>query len=99
MGFDYYLDGPIHKSDMLAPHLAKEHESLPVQFLRSAVYAGVQQPISGVVQLADKISGSHMLPKVQFIDSCEQADFGTASWHTQQFGAMLGVLALKALSR
>jgi hypothetical protein len=100
MGFDYYLDGPIHKSDMVAPHLANEHESLPIQFLRSAVYAGVQEPISGVVQLADKVSGSHFLPHVQFIDPCERADFGSASWHTQQFGAMLGVTAgLLALNK
>lgn len=93
MGHDYYIDGPIHQSDLLKPRIPQKEEPLPLQFFRSAVYAGVQAPISGVVQLADKVVGSNILPKVQFIDPCRKAEFGTLSWHTQQFGAMVGVSA------
>ncbi len=90
MGFDYYIDGPLQHSDLLRPHNAK-NDSLPIEFARAAVYAGAQEPINGVVQLVDKVAGTHFLPKLQFIDPCEKAEFGSAKWHTQQFGGMLGV--------
>src|ERR1700679_123119 len=100
MGFDFYIDGPIHHSDLLSPHAAKPESSLPMQFVRAAAYAGVQAPISGVVQMVDHVAGTKLLPKVQFIDPCDQAEFGTASWHVQQFGAMVGVTAgLLALNK
>ncbi len=90
MNFDYYINEPLQHSDLLKPHNAK-NDSLPVEFVRAAVYAGTQAPINGVVQLVDKVSGSNILPHIQFIDPCQKAEFGSLHWHTQQFGSMLGV--------
>lgn len=100
MGYDFYIDTPIHKSELLHPHINKNNDSLPVEFLRSAAYTGAQEPVSGVVQMVDKTIGTNMLPSVQFIAPCDKAQFGTLRWHTQQFGAMLGVTGdLLALSK
>lgn len=99
MDYDYYIDG-LHKSDLLRPHVHHDNEALTTQFFRSAAYAGLQQPVSGVVQMFDHVSGTNVLPKVQFINPCERAEFGTVSWHVQQFGAMAGVtMGLLALNK
>ena len=93
MDYDFYIDTPIHKSALLDAHIGKKEESLPVDFLRSAAYAGVQEPVNGVVQLIDKTAGTNILPKIQVIDHCEKADYGSVRWHVQQFGSMAGVSA------
>lgn len=86
-----------HEGDLLHPKL---HEALSIEFCRSAIHAGVQTPVNGVVQLADKVAGSDVLPKVQFIDPCEPAEFLTGRWHVQQIGAMFGTASnMLALSK
>jgi hypothetical protein len=59
-------------------------------FVRSAIHAGVQTPLNGVVQIVDKATGTDWLPKVQFIDPPEKVEFFSSRSHAQQFGAMVG---------
>lgn len=47
----------------------QENESSAATFVRSFVYAGLQNPINGAAQLLDKSTGSNTLPNLQFIDA------------------------------
>src|SRR5437868_12919198 len=38
-------------------------------FLRSTLYSGLQVPVTGDAQLVDKVTGSNILPKMQFIEA------------------------------
>ena len=80
----------IDTKDLLHPNLP---EPLSIEFVRSAIHAGAQAPINGVVQLADKLTGCNFLPSVQFIDQCQKAEFLSTRWHTQQFGILFGTAA------
>jgi hypothetical protein len=73
--------------DLLHPKL---YEPESIEFCRSAIHAGVQTPVNGVVQLVDRAAGTDILPNVQFINPCEPAEFLTERWHVQQVGAMFG---------
>src|ERR1700728_2735046 len=85
------------------PHqaAAKAPEGFLEEAARSALYAGVQSPLSGLAQLADHTTGAvssvfncegtNFLPTVQFMDAPSEAKFGTSSWYAQQFGGALGV--------
>lgn len=81
------FDNPISND---AEELLRPHESMPMELARSAVYSGFQAPVNAVVQIVDYHAGTQILPKVQLIDPCEKAEFLSARWHTQQFGALFG---------
>ncbi len=60
--------------------------------VHSALYTAIQEPVSGVTQIVDEVAGTKLLPRVQFLSAPEQAKFGTADWHAQQFGSAVGML-------
>ena len=61
--------------------------------VRSAAYTGIQEPVNGLIELAEKASGRSLLPSVDFIDSPQPAKFGTGNWHAQQIGSACGLAA------
>ncbi|MBY0547084.1 MAG: hypothetical protein K2W95_07310 [Candidatus Obscuribacterales bacterium] len=63
------------------------------EFVHSFAYAGVQSPVNGVVQLADKAFGTDILPSVQLIDAPTQTSGGSIEWHGQVLGGAVGVAA------
>jgi len=87
------------------PHSHQAAAAAPEGFFeeltRSALYGGVQSPLSGLAQLTDHTTaavagvfnceGTNLLPRVQFMDAPAEAKFGTGSWYAQQFGGALGV--------
>lgn len=73
--------------------LLRHGESMTAELFRSAVYSGAQSPLNAVVQIVDETTGKHFLPKVQFINPCQPAEFLSARWHTQQFGSLFGTAA------
>ncbi|MBX9694891.1 MAG: TIGR00730 family Rossman fold protein, partial [Cyanobacteria bacterium] len=56
----------------------------------SALYAGIQSPVNGVVQLADKVADTNMLPSVQMMEAPTPAAMGTAEWYGQSIGTVVG---------
>jgi hypothetical protein len=60
--------------------------------VHSAIYTGIQEPISGVTQIVDEFAGTKFQPKVQFMSAPEQVKFGSGEWHAQQVGAAVGTL-------
>ncbi|HEY9731685.1 MAG TPA: hypothetical protein V6C89_07220 [Drouetiella sp.] len=60
--------------------------------VHSAVYTGIQEPISGVTQIVDEFAGTKFRSQVQFMKAPEQATFGSGEWHAQQVGAAVGTL-------
>lgn len=65
---------------------------LSVDFMHSAVYAGIQSPLTGATQLIDQVAGTHLDKAVSFIEAPEHAKFGSADWHAQQLGSALGTV-------
>jgi len=63
------------------------------EFGRSAAFSGVQAPIDGMSQLANKVAGSKIIPDFQIISAPMQAEFGSTNWHAQQIGGAVGMLA------
>lgn len=63
------------------------------EFVHSFAYAGVQSPVNGIVQLADKALGTNILPSVQLIDAPAQSSAGSVEWHGQVLGGAAGVAA------
>lgn len=84
------LPNPLTRDTKNLLHPDDLPESLSLEFCRSAVHSGIQTPINGVVQLADKLTGSKMLPHVQFVDGCNHAEFLSRRWHAQQVGILFG---------
>ncbi|MBS1956340.1 MAG: hypothetical protein JST89_19290 [Cyanobacteria bacterium SZAS-4] len=70
----------------------ESHESVVGDFLHSAAYSAVQEPINGITQIADAVFHTKLLPQVQFISAPEQTQFGSANWHAQQVGGAVGML-------
>ncbi|CAN5737153.1 hypothetical protein BH10CYA1_BH10CYA1_34360 [soil metagenome] len=60
--------------------------------IHSALYTGIQEPISGITQIVDEFAGTKFLSKMQLISAPEQAKFGSADWHAQQVGSAVGML-------
>lgn len=58
----------------------------------SALYAGVQMPAQGLAQMVDTVTGSELLPKVEFMSAPVEANFGSAQWHAQTVGSGIGML-------
>ena len=44
----------------------ESHESFLGDFVHSAAYSAIQEPISGVTQIADAVFQTKLLPQVQF---------------------------------
>lgn len=63
------------------------------EFVHSFAYGGLQSPVNGVVQLADKTFGTNILPAVQLIDAPVQTSAGSVEWHGQVLGGAAGVAA------
>ncbi len=87
VNFEFDDKNPITRG---AEDLLRPDDSLAMELCRSAVYSGAQSPVNAVVQLVDRGAGTHILPKVQFIDPCAKAEFLSARWHTQQIGSLFG---------
>lgn len=60
--------------------------------VHSAVYTGIQEPISGISQIVDEFAGTKLQPKMQFMSAPEKVSFGGADWHAQQIGGAVGTL-------
>lgn len=67
-------------------------ESTLEQASRAFFYSLAQSPVNGVVQIADKVVGTSVLPSVQFIAPPQEASFASVNWHAQQFGQAAGML-------
>lgn len=72
-------------------HVEKTNSALE-EFARTAAYAGIQQPISGVAQLVDRTVGSKIESKLHMIAPTKEAKFGTTLWHAQAAGGAVGTL-------
>lgn len=70
----------------------ESHNSFLGDFVHSAAYSAVQEPINGLTQIADAVFHTKLLPNVQFISAPEQTQFGSANWHAQQVGGAAGML-------
>jgi hypothetical protein len=64
---------------------------VPLEFLRSAAYSGLQTPVNGVVQIVDHYAHTDILPSVQFVNAPAEASFGSFDWHVQQLGNAAGI--------
>lgn len=67
--------------------------SLIGDFIHAAAHSGVQAPIEGIAQLADRIVGTQLEKRVHFLDAPSEAAFGSARWHAQTLGGALGMIA------
>ncbi len=75
-----------------SPLLAGSPRSLAEEFVHSAVHSGIQSPVIGVCQIVDKLGVAEpILPSVQFMDQVAQTEFGSARWHAQQIGTVVGM--------
>ncbi len=54
------------------------------------LFSLVQSPLSGAAQLIDKSIGTELLPKVQFMNSPHQTEFGSSAWAGQVIGGTVG---------
>jgi hypothetical protein len=48
------------------------------------LYSAVQKPVSGVTQLIDGVTGSHLKPATDWLKEPGQAKFGSGQWHAEQ---------------
>ncbi|CAN5618526.1 hypothetical protein BH10CYA1_BH10CYA1_57120 [soil metagenome] len=71
---------------------SESHNSFLGDFVHSAAYSAIQEPINGITQIADAVLQTKLLPKVQFVSAPEQTQFGSANWHAQQIGGAVGML-------
>lgn len=68
----------------------EQNSNVLSDFGASFLHAGIQNPISGLTQIADHLIGTNVLPKVQIFESPDYAEFGSGRWYAQQFGGALG---------
>ncbi|MBX9694690.1 MAG: hypothetical protein K2Z81_20045, partial [Cyanobacteria bacterium] len=71
---------------------ADTKEPFVVQMGRSALVSGVQQPLQGLAQLSDRLTGLELLPKLHFIEEPNPAEFGSSAWHAQTIGSSIGLV-------
>ena len=57
----------------------------------SAVYSGIQSPITAVSQITDSIFKTKLTKNTKFIASPKSQKFNTADWYAQQIGYGLGI--------
>lgn len=87
-------DSVLHSdhSDLLTnkPNLAVETVQ---EGLYAAAYAGLQSPLQGAAQMADRTVGTRLEKAVAVMEAPAPAEFGSAKWHAQQVGSAAGMLA------
>jgi len=69
----------------------KEHEGVFTEFLHSAAYAAIQEPVKGVSQLVDHIAGTNLEKNLTFMAQ-PSGGGGTGDWIAQQLGAGVGMI-------
>lgn len=69
----------------------KEHEGVFTEFVHSAIYAAVQEPVKGVSQLVDHIAGTNLEKTLTFM-SQPTGGSGTGDWIAQQLGGAVGMI-------
>ncbi len=84
------MDDIKHNAELLS---SATQPSWTQEFLRSAVYSGLQAPAVGVAQLIDKSIGTELVPKVQFMEASKESEFMSSRWHAQTLGSMVGMAA------
>lgn len=75
-----------------APALIAHVYDLCHEGVKGALYGGIQQPLLGVCQLADRLAGTDLRSRVEFMKQPESAEFGTARWHAQTIGSAVGMI-------
>jgi ribosomal protein S18 acetylase RimI-like enzyme len=67
--------------------------SVVSEFGRALAYSALQEPMIAVAQLIDHVPGFDLEKRCHFMDSPEAATFGSAKWHAQSIGSVIGKLA------
>ncbi|MGH9549814.1 MAG: patatin-like phospholipase family protein, partial [Terriglobales bacterium] len=60
--------------------------------VQSAVYSGVQSPLTGALQIVDKAAGTDLADSWRFMSAPKAAKFGSLDWHAQQIGGAIGMI-------
>ncbi len=63
-----------------------------VDFGRSALYSGIQEPLTGITQLVDEFASTHLTKTMSLISAPPQSKFGSVDWHAQQLGGAIGMV-------
>lgn len=63
-----------------------------VDFGHSAIYSGIQAPVTGFTQLIDKGLGTDLAGATALISAPRDSKFGTLDWHAQQVGGAIGMV-------
>ena len=74
-----------------APSSTDSSSGLVKEFVQSAGYSAIQQPIEAFGQVIDS-AGMTNLAKVELIQAPQSAEFGSAKWHAQTLGGATGAL-------
>lgn len=82
-------DTRLTQSELLA---ADARTSLLGDFFRSAAYTGLQAPVDGLTQIADRVTGSNLQETFHKIDPPKPGEFLSGRWLVQQAGSAVGVL-------
>jgi hypothetical protein len=61
-------------------------------FARNLAYSAIQNPITGISQIADKAIGSNLAKTSQLLEKSDNASFGSIDWHAQQVATAVGSL-------
>ncbi len=72
-------------------------QSLINEFINSALYSGLQEPVTSVTQIVDNIHNQVSSDKwhnnLKFMEAPTQAKFGSMDWGAQTLGGAVGMLA------
>lgn len=63
-----------------------------VQGLKSARYAAIQAPLTGVSQIIDRVAHTNLEESTSFFAPPEAAKFGSTQWYAQQIGGGAGMI-------
>ncbi len=76
-------------------HQPKTNKSVDLikLFGQSLLYSSIQEPVSGVSQLVDKLTDSKILANVKIVSQPTPTKFGSSSWLAQTIGSGLGMIA------
>ena len=73
------------------PSLTQEVYNLGTTVVKNFAYSGLQSPVAGVAQIADKLLNTHLETATKVLTSPNAQKFGTANWYAQQVGQGLGI--------
>jgi hypothetical protein len=93
------IDETLASVRKFAANTLSETEEAATLALHSAVYEGLQQPLTGLSQVCDRLTGSKIADSTHFIPAPDAATFGTLNWHAEQLGGAVGQLLPFMLSR